>query len=319
MAVLHQIRTKVVGVTKKNECDERIQELLDSISDYAYDGMPLELEHEPNNEYDPNAIKVYCDGDHIGYLSREMAETIVDAVDEGRVEAEIAEITGGDEKSYGCNIVIRILDTQAASVVYTSRPKTEPPADLVASAREYVKTTPTVNVAAIQNQFHVGYSTAAAIIDKLEELGDVGPFEGSKPRMVFTYEPPAVRTAAPQPAQKPLAQRIFKPVLITCLIVIVISWGAVFAITRHREKERNWDRLAISTAMVALDQFAPGVEYGPAKSTGWLVTHNPDGTTTVWAPRDYGRISLMMTDDGEAYTPYWISVNGTVVLDVGKP
>ena len=319
MAVLHQIRTKVVGVTKKNECDERIQELLDTIADYAYDGMPLELEHEYDNEYDENAIKVYCDGDHIGYLSRDIAAQIAEDVDAQKVEAEISEITGGDGNSYGCNIVIRILDTQAAPVAYTQRPKPELPSELIAQAREYVKTTPTINVASIQNQFHVGYSTAAAVIDKLEELGDVGPFEGSKPRMVFTCEPQAVRTAEPQPAQKPLVQRIFKPVLITCLIVIVISWGAVFAITRHREKERNWDRLAISTAMVALDQFAPGVEYGPAKSTGWLVTHNPDGTTTVWAPRDYGRISLMMTDDGEAYTPYWISVNGTVVLDVGNP
>lgn len=122
---------------------------------------------------------------------------------------------------------------------------------------------------------------------------------------------------------RPLGQRIFKPLVIACLIIIVLSWGVVFVITSQREKAAKsaaeWDRRAISTATVALDQYAPDVDYGPLSTEGWTVIHNQDGTTTVWAPRIYGRIALMMTDDGESYTPYWISVNDTVVLDVGKP
>ena len=312
MAVLRNIRTKVVGVTKKNDCDERIQDLLENL----VDGSPLELEHETDNEYDENAVKVYCDCDHIGYLSREIAEEIVDDVDAGMVEAEISEITGGyDGKSYGCNIVIRILDIPAAPVQYQPRPKPDLPQDLIESARAYIKTVQTVNISALQKQLGIGYTTAAALVDKLEELGDVGPFQGAQPRPIYVYEPNAVK--------KPLINRIFKPVVITCLIIIVLCWGAVFAITSQREKAAKaaaeWDRLAISTATVALDQYAPGVNYGPLQTTGWLVLHNSDGTTTVWAPREYGNIYLMMTDDGESYTPYCISVNNTKVLDVGKP
>lgn len=230
MAVLHQIRTKLVGVTKKNDCDERIQDLLDTIADYAYDGMPLELEHEYDNEYDENAIKVYCDGDHIGYLSRDIAAQIVADVDAAKVEAEISEITGGDGKSYGCNIVIHILDTQAAPVAYTQRPKPELPSELIAQAREYVKTTPTVNVASIQSQFHVGYSTAAAVIDKLEELGDVGPFQGSQPRPVYTYHPP-VSSGAYIPMDKifltPEARKLRSNV---CLFPITVVLAVLFGV-----------------------------------------------------------------------------------------
>lgn len=186
MAVLREIRTKVVGVTKKNDCDERIQDLLEDL----VDGSPLELEHEADNEYDENAIKVYCNGDHIGYLSREIAEEIVDDVDAGMVEAEISEITGGyDGKSYGCNIVISILDTPAEPVQHWSRSKVELPPDLVESARAYIKTVPTVNIISLQKHLGIGYTAAAALVDRLEELGDVGPFQGSQPRTVYVYDP----------------------------------------------------------------------------------------------------------------------------------
>lgn len=190
MAVLREVRTKVVGVTKKNDCDERIQDLLEDLMD----GAPLELEHEDDNEYDENAIKVYCNGDHIGYLSREIASQIVDDVDAFMVEAEISEITGGGSgKSYGCNIVIRILDTPAGPVQYHARPKAALPDELVDSARNYIKTIPTVNIISLQKQLSIGYTTAAALIDKLEEIGDIGPFQGSQPRLVYAYDPAAAK------------------------------------------------------------------------------------------------------------------------------
>jgi len=37
----------------------------------------------------------------------------------------------------------------------------------------------------LQRRLKLGYSRAARIVDQIEELGVVGPFEGSKPRTVL--------------------------------------------------------------------------------------------------------------------------------------
>ena len=117
--VLKRFYTKVAGVTKENDCGEDIQDILERMSEYFVEGDELELEHEFDNPYDKNAIKVFWKGEHIGYIKRDLASTLVDYVDNGQVEAELSEITGGDDgKSYGCNIFIRILAR--------SRPKPEP-------------------------------------------------------------------------------------------------------------------------------------------------------------------------------------------------
>ncbi len=312
MAVLQSINTKIVGVSKKNEDGTSIQRILKSMAEEDCEGDLLTLTHDPENPYDSNAVMVYHDGDHIGYLSAELAAELAEAVDEDRVEASITELTGGDGLTHGCNILLEILDAPASTY---QRRKVDVPQDVLNRARQWVVSRPTVNTVEIQRGINIPYSMAEAVMDQLEELGDVGPFQGAKPRPVYVYDPKTV--------QKPLGQRIFKPLVIICLIVIVLSWGAVFVITSQREKAAkaaaDWDRRAISAATVALDLYAPDVDYGPLSTDGWTVIHNQDGTTTVWAPRIYGRIALMMTDDGESYTPYWISVNDTMVLDLGKP
>lgn len=105
-----EMHTKLVGVTKRNEDDEEIQELLENISDICYEGELLSLEHESDNPYDENAIKVFYGLDHIGYINRKLAEELAPLVDQQRVEAELCEVTGGEDgKSYGCNILIRIV------------------------------------------------------------------------------------------------------------------------------------------------------------------------------------------------------------------
>ena len=45
-------------------------------------GDPLLLKHEPTNEYDPNAVKVFWQEQEIGFLPRDMAALIVDEVPE---------------------------------------------------------------------------------------------------------------------------------------------------------------------------------------------------------------------------------------------
>lgn len=100
--------TKVVGVTRKNEDDEPIQELLEDM-DTSWE---LSFERDYANEYDDNAIKVYAEGSHIGYLSRQLAEELSPKIDDCySLFGEITEITGGGDKNYGCNIRIWLQQT----------------------------------------------------------------------------------------------------------------------------------------------------------------------------------------------------------------
>ncbi|MEE3607426.1 DNA translocase FtsK, partial [Bacillus altitudinis] len=40
----------------------------------------------------------------------------------------------------------------------------------------------------LQRRFRIGYTSAAKIIDRLEENGVIGPYEGSTPRKVLIKE-----------------------------------------------------------------------------------------------------------------------------------
>lgn len=110
MGKQREIHTKLAGVTHKNEDGEKIQNLLKDISEFCYEGEPLSLEHDSENKHDKNAIKVFYGFDRIGYINRDLAEELAPLVDQQRVEAELCEITGGEDgKSFGCNILIRIV------------------------------------------------------------------------------------------------------------------------------------------------------------------------------------------------------------------
>lgn len=123
--------TKVVGVTKENDCGEDIQELLHKFSLFSPDLLNLSFEHEEDNPHDKNAIKVLCLNDHIGYLSRDIAKEVVSLVDDGRVEGEVKQITGGNGKYFGCNILIKISDEYAwAKNITISLPAKETPAPI---------------------------------------------------------------------------------------------------------------------------------------------------------------------------------------------
>lgn len=45
-------------------------------------------------------------------------------------------------------------------------------------------------VSLLQRRMNIGYSAAARIMDKLEELGVVGPYKGSEPREVLPTDVP---------------------------------------------------------------------------------------------------------------------------------
>ena len=122
--------------------------------------------------------------------------------------------------------------------------------------------------------------------------------------------------------QKPLVDRLLKPVLIGCLCVIVVCGGVITFVSQkegaEKEAAEDQERRAIATAMVALDQYAPGVDYDSNSTTAsdWLVIFNPDGTVAVWAPQVYGKIVVMLTGSDGEYAPYFVSVDGEELLNL---
>lgn len=101
------IYTKVVGVTKLNDKGISIQSILPDLSEDS----DLYLRREPDNQYDSNAVKIFADHQHIGYIKATVAQQIAPLMDSGQIiEVELLEVTGGGEKNYGCNIRLDIPD-----------------------------------------------------------------------------------------------------------------------------------------------------------------------------------------------------------------
>ena len=55
---------------------------------------------------------------------------------------------------------------------------------MLPQAVEVVLETKSCSVSMLQRRVKLGYSRAARIVDQMEELGIVGPYEGAKPRSV---------------------------------------------------------------------------------------------------------------------------------------
>ncbi len=61
----------------------------------------------------------------------------------------------------------------------------EPEDEFFAKALDYIRTTKYASTSMLQRKFRIGYTRAARLMDKFEELGYVGPGQGSKPREVI--------------------------------------------------------------------------------------------------------------------------------------
>ena len=57
--------------------------------------------------------------------------------------------------------------------------------ELLPQAVDVIFETKQASVSMLQRRLKLGYSRAARIVDQMEELGVVGPFEGSKPRQII--------------------------------------------------------------------------------------------------------------------------------------
>ena len=57
------------------------------------------LEPEPDNQYDPNAVKVFADGIHIGYIKKGSAAHVKKLLEEDRIRSMSLTIRGGPYKT----------------------------------------------------------------------------------------------------------------------------------------------------------------------------------------------------------------------------
>ena len=98
--------SKVVGVTRENDDGTLRQQI---IRQEVAEEDPLYLEAEPDNPYDPNAIKVLSkDKNQIGYLKRELAEKVRPAIDnQTEIHAKASWVNG--EEIIGVGIRIELV------------------------------------------------------------------------------------------------------------------------------------------------------------------------------------------------------------------
>ena len=91
--------TKAAGVSFEGR-----QELVKTLQE----GCAVQLRREADNQYDPNAIALYYQDQQIGYLKRELAKNLAPVIDQGTVyQAVVSQITGGEGKNYGVNLLIK--------------------------------------------------------------------------------------------------------------------------------------------------------------------------------------------------------------------
>lgn len=79
---------------------ELIEEDLTDTFIYQYNFYPkqVDLVPEPDNPYDPNAIKVIVDGEHIGHIKKGNCAHLLKVINGGRIESISAVLYGGKYK-----------------------------------------------------------------------------------------------------------------------------------------------------------------------------------------------------------------------------
>lgn len=98
--------TKVVGVSKDNQDGSSRQDI---IKREVAEEDKLSLEAEPDNAFDTNAIKVLSkNGNQIGYLNKEMAETILPAL-KNDAEVHVTAKWVNGEKMHGVGLRIELV------------------------------------------------------------------------------------------------------------------------------------------------------------------------------------------------------------------
>ena len=80
MEKITNVDLKVVGVTFKNDDGSSRADKIIEMSQHM-DTVVIQLEREPQNRFDPNAIKVIADGKQIGYIGKDFASILAPMID----------------------------------------------------------------------------------------------------------------------------------------------------------------------------------------------------------------------------------------------
>lgn len=86
----------------------------DKLWRYYWDPKQVELVPEPDNQYDPNAVKVMVDGVHIGYIKKGSCKHVLRLLEEDRIRRITCTIGGGPYK-----VVWEEYDDEKDRDVYT--------------------------------------------------------------------------------------------------------------------------------------------------------------------------------------------------------
>jgi hypothetical protein len=97
--------SKIKGVSMVPGRQENLTKLIS--------GQELFYLHEKDNPVDPNAIKLFADKDmkfELGYISKDLTPDLLDFMYKHgkKFSVYVSEVTGGGEKTMGCNIKIKI-------------------------------------------------------------------------------------------------------------------------------------------------------------------------------------------------------------------
>lgn len=81
-------------MTKKEIIDEDMTD--ERIYEYFFNPRNVELVPEPDNTYDPNAIKVVVDGEHIGYIKSGSCAHLLKVINNGKLGKVSCDMYGGN-------------------------------------------------------------------------------------------------------------------------------------------------------------------------------------------------------------------------------
>lgn len=106
------------SLTKKELLDEYSEG--DKIFKYEFETTPLEIIPEPENEHDPDAIKVVVNGTKVGYIKKGATKQVRSLLESPDFSGKSIEIYGGEYKTiYDGNIEKGDIEIGAEIEIYT--------------------------------------------------------------------------------------------------------------------------------------------------------------------------------------------------------
>ena len=118
------------------------------------------------------------------FVSDEEREQVIDFIKQGTTPEYDDEILRHIEKAAAGKDAQENKDEDGASAALDDNPFSGCD-ELLPQAVDVILDTKQASVSMLQRRLKLGYSRAARLVDQMEELGIVGPFEGSKPRQLL--------------------------------------------------------------------------------------------------------------------------------------